>query len=496
MRPTVAGLRVHVTTNGVGLRSDRGPILLATMLATSLVAIDSTIIATALPSVVADLGGFTQSPWLFSVYLLAQAATVPIYGKLADVVGRKPVMIAGIGIFLLGSVLCAVAPGMLTLIIARAVQGLGAGAVMPMAQTIVADVYSLAERAKVQGYMASVWAISSVVGPTLGGVFTTYLDWPWIFWVNLPLGALALWLLRRFTETHERTDRRVDVVGAVLLTLGSASIILGLLEGGVSWAWLSVPSLAVLGGGALLLVGFALYQQRTADPVLPGWLFRQRLLWTTSLISLLVGVVLIALTAYVPTFAQGVLGSEPLIAGFAVAALTLGWPVSASQAGRLYLRLGFRTTGLIGASIALIGTVLLEIAAHTTSVLAVAAACFTIGLGMGLVATPTLIAAQASAEPSTRGVVTGANMFARSVGSAFGVAVFGAIVNAGVRADADLDALPPTVLAPALQHVFVGVVAAALVLLVVVLAMPAGSRNPGGDGDRTPSTAAEPTEQV
>lgn len=156
------------TADGVGLRSARGPLLLATMLATSLVAIDSTIIATAIPAVVTDLGGFTQAPWLFSIYLLAQAATVPIYGKLADNIGRKPVMIAGIAIFLLGSVLCALAPNMLALIIARGVQGLGAGAVMPMAQTIVADVYSLAERAKVQGYMASVWAISSVVGPTLG----------------------------------------------------------------------------------------------------------------------------------------------------------------------------------------------------------------------------------------------------------------------------------------------------------------------------------------
>lgn len=449
------------------------------MLSTSLVAIDSTIIATALPAVVSDLGGFTQAPWLFSVYLLAQAATVPIYGKLADVVGRKPVMIAGVAIFLLGSVLCALAPTMVTLIVARAVQGLGAGAVQPMAQTIVADVYTLAERAKVQGYMASVWAISSVVGPTLGGLFTTYLDWRWIFWVNLPLGALALWLLRRFTESHERTDRRIDVLGATLLTFGSAAMILWLLEGGVSWAWLSTPSVALVAGGLVLLVGFALHQRRSPDPVLPSWLFRQRLLVTTSAISLLVGVVLIALTAYVPTFAQAVLGSEPLVAGFAVAALTLGWPISASQSGRLYLRLGFRTTGLIGASIALVGTVLLAVASHLTSVLAIAAACFTIGLGMGLLATPTLIYAQASATATTRGVVTGANMFARSVGSAFGVAVFGAVVNAGIGADAELDELPAGILAPALQQVFAGVVLTAAVLLVFAVLLPRGPRRPG-----------------
>jgi EmrB/QacA subfamily drug resistance transporter len=463
---------VTVTGSGVGLRSERGPVLLATMLATSLVAIDATIIATAIPAVVDDLGGFTQAPWLFSVYLLAQAATVPIYGKLADVVGRKPVMLVGIGIFLLGSVLCAVAPTMLTLIVARAVQGLGAGAVMPMAQTIVADVYTVAERAKVQGYMASVWAISSVVGPTLGGVFTTFLDWRWIFWVNLPLGVIALVLMRRFTETHARTTRQIDVLGAVLLTLGSAGVILGLLEGGVSWAWWSLPSVAVIGGGVLLLGGFVAVQRRAADPVLPAWLFRRRLLTTTNAASLVVGVVLIGLTAYVPIFGQGVLGTDPLAAGFALAALTLGWPVSASQSGRFYLRLGFRTTGIIGSSIAVVGTLLLLLVSFGTSIVAIAAACFVIGLGMGLVATPTLIAAQTSADPSTRGVVTGANMFARSVGSAFGVAVFGAVVNGVVGPVVELEQLAPTVLAPALHLVFAGGAVAAVLLLVAVLLMP------------------------
>ncbi|GAB2969004.1 MDR family MFS transporter [Actinotalea caeni] len=463
---------VTTRTAGVGLRSERGPVLLATMLSTGLVAIDATILATAVPAIVNDLGGFTQAPWLFSVYLLAQAATVPIYGKLADVVGRKPVMVAGVVAFLVGSVLCALAPSMLLLIAARAVQGLGAGAVMPMSQTIIGDVYTVVERAKVQGYMASVWAISSVVGPTLGGVFTTFLDWRWIFWVNLPLGLVALVLLRRFHESHERTSRRIDVVGAGLLTLGSAALILWLLEGGVSWAWVSVPSVALVVGGLVALVGFAAQQRRVADPVLPGWLFRARLLTTTNGASLVIGALLIGLTAYVPIFAQTVLGADPLVAGFALAALTLGWPISASQAGKVYLRVGFRTTGLIGASVALVGTGLLDVAARGSSVVAVAAACFVIGLGMGLVATPTLIAAQASADFSTRGVVTGANMFARSVGSAFGVAVYGAVVNTAVGGADDLERLPGWLLAPALQQVFWGGTIAALLLLTFVALMP------------------------
>ena len=196
----------------VGFRSERGPILISLMLATSLVALDSTIVATAVPSIVADLGGFSQFPWLFSVYLLALAVSVPLYGKLSDLFGRKPIMLFGIGLFLLGSILCGFAWSMPALIAFRAVQGLGAGAVQPMSITIAGDIYTLAERAKAQGYLASVWAMSAVVGPTLGGLFAQYLTWRWIFFVNIPLCALAAWMLiRRFHESAQpRARRRID----------------------------------------------------------------------------------------------------------------------------------------------------------------------------------------------------------------------------------------------------------------------------------------------
>ncbi|MGH3423662.1 MAG: MFS transporter, partial [Nocardioidaceae bacterium] len=177
----------QTTRAGVGFRSERGPVLAAVMLATALVAIDATILATSVPSIVADLGGFAQFPWLFSIYLLAQAVSVPIYGKFTDLVGRKPVMLVGIALFLVGSVLCGLAWSMPALIGFRAVQGLGAGAVLPASMTIVGDIYSVAERARVQGYLASVWGISSVVGPTLGGVFSDYATWRWIFFINLPV---------------------------------------------------------------------------------------------------------------------------------------------------------------------------------------------------------------------------------------------------------------------------------------------------------------------
>ena len=198
----------RVPRAAVGLRSERGPVLLSVMLATGLVAIDATILATAVPAVVRDLGGLSQFPWLFSVYVLAQAVSVPVYGKVADLLGRKNVMLVGVGLFLVGSLLCGMAWSMGALIAFRAVQGLGAGAIQPIGMTIVGDIYSVAERATVQGYIASVWAISSLVGPTLGGFFSEALSWRWIFFVNLPLGVAAGWMLwRRFSERPARRRR-------------------------------------------------------------------------------------------------------------------------------------------------------------------------------------------------------------------------------------------------------------------------------------------------
>ena len=236
-------------TSDVGLRSERGPILLAVMVATGIVAIDSTILATAVPSIVRDIGGFSQFPWLFSIYLLAQAVTVPIYSKLSDTFGRKPIILVGISIFLLGSILAGFAWSMPALIAFRAIQGLGAGAILPIAVTIVGDIYSLEERARVQGYLASVWAIAAVVGPTLGGVFTQFLSWPWIFFVNIPLCLVAGGLLiRNFHEKVERRSPRIDYAGAVLLTGGLTLVILGLLEGGQAWPWASATSIGIFVG--------------------------------------------------------------------------------------------------------------------------------------------------------------------------------------------------------------------------------------------------------
>lgn len=468
----------EVTRASVGLRSERGPLLLAVMVSVALVAIDSTILATAVPAIVDDLGGFTQFPWLFSIYLLAQAVTVPVFSKLADQYGRKPVMLVGIGLFVLGSLLCGLAWGMGALIAFRAVQGLGAGAVTPMSMTIVGDTYTLAERARVQGYVAGVWAVSSVVGPTLGGLFADYASWRWIFLINLPLGLLAAALTwRHLHEDVEPQRHRIDYAGSLLLTGGGILLLLGLLEGGIRWAWTSPTSLALFGSALVLLVAFVLVERRAAEPVLPLWLLHHRVVVAAMAASLVVGVLMMGLTTYVPLYAQGVLGYGAVLAGFALAAMTLGWPIAASNAGRLYLTIGFRATMSIGGFVSAAGAALLLLVGPGSPLLLLALPCFVMGLGFGLVASPSMVAAQSSVTWAHRGVATGSTLFARSVGSAVGVAVFGAIVNHEVatrlgRGVPDVSALTPDVLDPAIQGVFVVSAATALLLLVVGLLMP------------------------
>jgi EmrB/QacA subfamily drug resistance transporter len=467
-----------VSGNVVGLRSERGPLLGALMLATALVALNQTIVATAVPSVVDDLGGFESFPWLFSVYLLVQAISTPIYGRVSDTLGRKPVMLAGISLFMAGSILCAVAWSMPVLIMFRALQGLGAGAVLPMTNTIAGDVYGLAERAKVQGYLASMWATSAALGPTLGGLLSQYATWRWIFWINIPVGLVAVVIFRRsFDELQtQRKSPPIDYPGAALLSGGCALIILCLLEGGDEWAWTSALSIAILTGGVVLLAAFVAVERRVLAPILPLWVFTRRVLLASSLVASCVGAVLIGLGAYVPTFAQGVLGASPIIAGLTLATLSFGWPAAAALSGRLYLRIGFRLTGLIGCVFVVSGTVLVTIAVEVTSLPLLAGACFVVGGGIGMVAVPALIAAQSSVKTAERGLVTGQNLFFRALGSALAVAGFGAVANASLGSGEAAAAPTGSELAAAAGPIFHWVIVVAIIMVGGVALMPGRSR--------------------
>jgi MFS family permease len=378
----------------------------------------------------------------------------------------------GIALFLVGSILCAAAWNMLALIVFRAIQGVGAGAVQPTAMTIVGDVYTVAERARVQGYLASVWAVSSVVGPMLGGVFAQLGIWRGVFLINIPLCVLAAWMFHRhFHETVTRRDSKVDVLGAVLLSLSMTSLVLGVLGGGQTWPWTSAPSLTAFTAGAVLLVAFVLAERRAPEPILPLWVFSRRLLCVTTVVAFGVGAILMGLTSYVPTYLEGSLNTTPIIAGLALAALTIGWPATAAIAGKLYLRWGFKATASIGATLVVGGSAVLAAVAHRPNVAVVAAVCFVIGAGMGLLAVPTLIAAQASVDWHERGVVTGTNMFARSLGSAVGVAVFGAIANS-IFGSGDIHSVGPAAIRSGSAAVFVAVAVVAVVTAIAVIAMP------------------------
>jgi EmrB/QacA subfamily drug resistance transporter len=429
----------------------RGRILVALMLSMGLAALDSTIVATAIPSIVRDLGGFSLFPWVFSIYLLTQAVSVPIYGRLSDLFGRKPVLFFGIGVFLLGSVLCGAAWNMLTLIIFRGVQGIGAGAIIPMTTTIVGDIYTLEERGRIQGYISSVWGMASVIGPALGGVFAQYLSWRGIFYLNIPVGiAAAVMLQRHLREDVVRRDHRIDYAGVTVLTAGLSLVILALLEGGVDWAWTSTQSIGLFGAAVVMLALFVRIEHSAPEPILPPWVFSRRVLVAGNVASIAFGAVLIGQTSYVPAYAQGVVGVGAVLAGFAMAAMSVGWPLASSQASKLYLRIDFRNTALIGSVFVIAGCLMFATYVHENSDLGrVALASFVTGVGLGFASISILVAVQSVVGWNRRGVVTGANMFTRSLGSAVGVAVFGSIANTTLAAKFRH---PPAAIADKLPH--------------------------------------------
>jgi EmrB/QacA subfamily drug resistance transporter len=466
----MADLTVEQVPTSATEADNRPAIVAALMLTIGLAAIDSTIVATAVPQIVADLGGFSLFPWIFSIYLLTQAITVPIYGRLSDIFGRKPVLLVGVAGFLAGSVLCAVAWSMVTLIVFRGIQGLAAGAIIPTTTTIVGDLYEPAERGRVQGYISSVWGVSAVAGPTLGGFFAEYWTWRGIFWLNLPVGVGAAWLIQR--HLHERVERRthrLDYAGAVTLTAACSLLILALLEGGVSWAWDSTTSIALFVGSAVLLAAFVQIERVVAEPILPLWVFRHRILVAGNVAGLAIGAILIGQTSYVPTYAQRVVGVGAVVAGLAMATMTIGWPIAATLSPRVYLRLGYKPTALLGGAVTTVGCLLMALfVGGDSGIWRVSVAGFVLGVGLGFISVSTVVAVQSTVGWGRRGVVTGTNMFIRTLGSAVGIAVFGSIANGRLEHRQHT--------APAIFHavhgVFWALVVAALLGIVGLLMFP------------------------
>ncbi|MFH1810179.1 MAG: MDR family MFS transporter [Pseudomonadota bacterium] len=412
-------------------RTRRRLVLASVMIAMFMAAIEATIVATAMPSIVADLGGFSLFSWVFSIFLLTQAVTVPLYGKLADLYGRTPVFTFGVSVFLLGSLLCGLAPSMHWLIASRALQGAGAGAVLPIASTIVGDIYSFEERARVQGYLSSVWGISSIVGPLLGGIFVTYLHWSLVFWINLPIGVLAVLGIRRFLhEQVERRPHRLDIAGAVLLLLALSSLVVALVQGGVGWPWLSWPSLALLALAPIGLAAFVWRERSAAEPMVPALVWSRGVQRTSNVGSLLAMALMMGVTTFIPTYIQGVHGATATVAGFCLSGMSLGWPLASTLAGRLMVRIGLHRAALIGAAFLIAGSAtLVELPGGGHGPLWAAAGAFLVGLGMGFTTTVYLVAVQSSVPWQQRGVATGFNMLMRILGGALGAAALGGVLN-------------------------------------------------------------------
>ncbi|WP_434090908.1 MFS transporter [Streptomyces asoensis] len=477
----------------------RRAVVAALMLSMALAALDSTVVSTAVPQIVGDLGGFSVFSWLFSGYLLAVTVTLPVYGKLSDTFGRKPVLIAGAALFLLGSLLCALAWNMGALIAFRVVQGLGGGALQGTVQTLAADLYPLKERPKIQAKLSTVWAVSAVAGPGLGGILAAYADWRWIFLVNLPIGAVALWLIVRHLHEPRREPApsagnaparaRVDWAGALAVFACGGVLLIALVQGGVAWPWLSWPSLALFGTGLALSGLVVVVERRAAAPIIPGWVWRRRTIAAVNLALGALGLLMVAPTVFLPTYAQSVLGLEPVAAGFVLSVWTLSWPLSAALSQHVYRRIGFRDTALLGIGAATLILFAFPFLPYPGAAWQPALLMLLLGAALGLFQLPLLVGVQSTVGWSERGTTTASVLFCRQTGQTIGASVFGAVANGVLAARlggaGDLDSVTraldagtaPDVtrhaIASAVHAVYLGAAcAAALAFLVLLCVAP------------------------
>jgi MFS family permease len=331
---------------------------------------------------------------------------------------------------------------MVALIGFRALQGLGAGSIGATVMTVAGDLYDVAERGRVQGWLSSVWGISAVVAPAIGGLFAQYLTWRWIFVVNLPIGALALaMIVRGLHEQVVRRRHRIDFAGAALLLVAAGLLVLGLLQGGIAWPWLSWPSLLVFVVAVVAAVTAVLVERRAAEPILPTWLWMRRVTGGSYAATLTAALMVIGLSVFLPNWAQTVLGLSPVAAGFVLAVMSMTWPLASALSSKLYLRIGFRDTALVGGGFAIAAGVVFALLPVGAPAWAPVLGSALMGAGMGLIFAPLVIGMQSTVGWSERGVVTGGAMFARFLGQSLGAAVFGAVANAVILGR--LAAAPP-----------------------------------------------------
>ncbi|MGW3091984.1 MDR family MFS transporter [Streptomyces sp. NPDC001102] len=449
-----------------------GALLLGMLLA----ALDQTIVSTALPTIVSDLGGLDHLSWVVTAYLLASTAATPLWGKLGDQYGRKRLFQTAIVIFLIGSALCGMAQNMPELIAFRAIQGLGGGGLMVLSMAIVGDVVPPRERGRYQGLFGAVFGATSVLGPLLGGLFTEHLSWRWVFYVNLPVGVIALAVIAAVLRIPRKQTRHViDYLGTFLIAAVATCLVLVASLGGTTWGWGSaqIVGLAVL--GVVLAVAFVAVERRAAEPVLPLKLFRIRTFTLSAVISFIVGFAMFGAMTYLPTFLQVVQGVTPTMSGVHMLPMVFGLLLSSTGSGQIVSRTGrWKVFPVVGTAVTTIGLLLLHRLDENSSTFEMSAYFFVFGLGLGLVMQVLVLIVQNAVSYEDLGVATSGATFFRSIGASFGVAIFGTVfasrlgdkltaafsgvkLPGGVSADAlksdprGIGSLPPALRAPALH---------------------------------------------
>ena len=463
------------------------PLVVASVMTTMfMVAIEATIVSTAMPRIAAELGGLDIYSWVFSAFLLSQTAMTVVFGKLADLYGRKPVMIAGIAIFVLFSALAGFAWSMPSLILFRLLQGVGAGAMQPVAMTIVGDLFPAAERGKVQGYLASVWATSAIVGPLAGGLITKHLSWSWIFWINLPIGALAAaGYILYLKETPQRQERSIDVPGAILFTL-AISALMAMLGSIGSGGWtLGATALAFVVLAAL----FVVQERRARDPMVSFPLWQRRPIAAANAAAMLSSMALMCLTAFLPMYLQTIQHRSAVTAGFALTMMVLGWPTGATISGRIFPIFGLRAVAVAGSLFLPVGASMFLFLDKDSPIWLPATGSLVMGFGMGLLSVCCIVLVQEVVDRSQRGAATASNAFARNLGNTVGAALFGAVLNLGLAhggfADVTSERLRrlleqgkttdpalEAALAGALHVTFVTMMCVSLLIVVAALLLP------------------------
>jgi EmrB/QacA subfamily drug resistance transporter len=407
--------------------SNRFWVLSATVVLIFMTGVEGTVVATAMPTIVSQLGGFDLFSWVFSAYFLSQGVTIPIYGRLADLFGRKRVLFFGLTLFLAGTLLCGFAQNMAVLVAFRALQGLGAGAVQPINQTLIGDLYPPAMRARMAGFFSSIWGIAAIVGPVLGAFVIAQVGWTWVFWVTVPIGVAAFLLLAfALRERVERRAHRIDYLGSLLLSLGIGLLMYAFIEakdiGAVGFLGLLFPS-------ALILALFVRHERRAAEPILPLGLWRNGVITCGFIGCFCVGAVVMASTTFLPAYIQGVMGESPIVAGYALAVSSVTWIAGSAGGGRIMLRFSYRAATLIGAAFLVVGIGMLIALDPARGPLWAAVGTSLVGVGMGLTQNTYTVAAQSCVDWSQRGTATALIAFSRMFGQTIGTAIYGGAVN-------------------------------------------------------------------